>query len=206
MSARSHSPAKLSTCRRSRRAGGRGAASRARGDARVGVWSRARRRRDRQWVRAQRVISSRDVLAVGIKLPCGGGNVARVLCRVNSTREAFSARSKVRTKTRDREAGTTARAHRSPRELAELVRLYTGTSREVLGDDLHRHPVSRPRPFAVHEGHRVVGGRPVDEYEQRGQAARNVSPFFGRGECLSGGASGVVRTQFLTLWYGRAHG
>ena len=111
-----------------------------------------------------------------------------------------------RSTTRDREAGTTARAHRSPRELAELVRLYTSTSREVLGDDLHRHPVSRPRPFAVHEGHRVVGGRPVDEYEQRGQAARNVSPFFGRGECLSGGASGVVRPQFLTLWYGRAHG
>ena len=111
-----------------------------------------------------------------------------------------------RSTTRDREAATTARAHRSPRELAEGRRRAHGTNREVLGDDLQRHPVSRVRPFAVHEGHRVVGGRPVDKYEQRGQSARTVSPFFGRGECLSRGASGVVRPQFFTLWYGRAHG
>ena len=115
------------------------------------------------------------------------------LCQVNATREKEPQHAS--------EKSAQQQHLRSPRELSELARLYTGPSREVLGDDLHRHPVSRPRPFAVHEGHRVVGGRPVDEYQQRGQAARNVSPFFGRGECLSGGASGVVRPQFLTLWY-----
>ena len=152
------------------------------------MWSRAWRRRDRQWCE-HREPSVRGVLAVGIKLPCGGGQRhARslsgqldpwsVLRQVNATREKEPQHAS--------EKPAQQQHLRSPRVLAELARFHTGPSREVLVDDLHRNPVTRPRPFAIHEGHRVVGGRPVDEYELSGdrQRAMYVSPFFGRGECL----------------------